>query len=553
WVYGHRHENQLARLISRRFPKLGDRLLGAVELQDQTDAKEILSPELRAAAMRTVAADAAGRDLTQALPASRHRKWSLVVMSLFVFAVAALVTVPEAGINALKRWLMPLADTERFTFTKLDLSHINDPQAVPYGESFSVTIPLAKDTNRRPETARARYGKSGEWIEAKLVDNAYTFSFPGQRAEDKIYLEADDAQHALAYQPIVRPAIEGINVKVELPAYLQRPATQADVRSGFITALEGSSLTINAVTTRALDSANSQITHLPKEIVEEEIAPAPLDSLDSTTPPAEEETKTAKAKTPPPSDLALKVDGRTFTSAPIVVGDHPLVVPMKWTDVLGLGTDSPFKLRIESTQDQLPSTYIQGIERQHIMLAEETIDFQVLAEDDYGLKACGIEWQGEFTKPTGKDPAKGELTLEKGGPTRTMLNKPFSFSPENLDIAPQKLVLRSWTEDYKPERGRIYSEPVVIYILTRDEHAQVLKNEFDRAIGELEDISRKEQNLNDENQRLNRKKGEELQKEDNKKKLEAQQNAEAENKERMQNLTEKMENLFKDAVRNGEI
>jgi len=52
WVYGHRRENQLARLISRRFPKLGDRLLGAVELQDQTANLDTLSPELRAAATR---------------------------------------------------------------------------------------------------------------------------------------------------------------------------------------------------------------------------------------------------------------------------------------------------------------------------------------------------------------------------------------------------------------------------------------------------------------------------------------------------------------------
>ena len=141
------------------------------------------------------------------------------------------------------------------------------------------------------------------------------------------------------------------------------------------------------------------------------------------------------------------------------------------------------------------------------MLAEETIEFEVLAEDDYGLKACGISWQGEFTKPTGGTPAQDELTLEQGNSTRTTLNKPFSFSPANLAIEPQKLTLRSWTEDYKPGRGRVYSEPVVLYILTRNEHAQVLKNEFDRAIGELEDIARKEQNLNDENQRLDKQQG----------------------------------------------
>ena len=40
WVFGHRREDQLARLIARKFPRLGDRLLGVVELQDQMDELE---------------------------------------------------------------------------------------------------------------------------------------------------------------------------------------------------------------------------------------------------------------------------------------------------------------------------------------------------------------------------------------------------------------------------------------------------------------------------------------------------------------------------------
>ncbi|BDS05753.1 hypothetical protein NT6N_07930 [Oceaniferula spumae] len=566
WVFGHRQENQLARLISRRYPKLGDRLLGAVELQDQTEGKDSLSPALRAAAMRTVAADAAGRDLFQALPAARHKKWSLAVMALFVLMVAALVTVPEASVNALKRWLMPLSDTQRFTFTQLDLSGIDSPHHVPYGETFTMTIPLSSETNRRPETARARYG-NGEWVEAPLVNGAYAFNFPAQRAADDIHIEADDARHSLSIEPVIRPAVENIRAVVKLPSYLERPDVNADLRSGFISILEGSEIKIQAVASRALSSASATIVTVPKEEIPDANAPVPpveepKESTDTaeekTTPkdaqPEKAEVAAAPKQAPePPKKISLTLQDRKMTTAPIKVGENTLIIPMQWTDIYGLRADKPLKLRLESAQDQAPSTYIQGIERQHIMLAEETVDFEILAEDDYGLKACGISWQGEFTKPTGGTPAKGELTLETGGPTRTNLNQPFAFSPANLSIAPQKLVIRSWTEDYKPGRGRVYSEPLVLYILTRDEHAQVLKNQFDRAIGELEDIARKEQNLNDENQRLERKDAKELQTDEGRKKLQKQQDAERENKERMQELTKKMEDLFKDAVRNGEI
>ncbi len=541
WVFGHRKENQLAKLISQRYPKLGDRLLGAVELQDQQEGKDSLSPALRAAAMRTVANDAAGRNLSDALPAARHKKLSLAVIALFIFMVCTLVTVPEAGINSFKRWLMPLSDTKRFTFTQLNLSGIGTPHHVPYGESFTLTIPLASDTSRHPETARARYG-TGEWLEAPLVDGAYAFKFPAQRASDEVYIEADDARHSLMIEPVIRPSVENIRATIALPSYLERPPINADLRSGFISALEGSQITIKATTSRTLSSATASFLTLPKEIIPDGSAP----STEEAT-PAEQPTPSK------PESIAVSLNNRQITSAAVKIGSDSLIIPLEWTDIHGLQADKPFKLRVESAQDQAPSTYIQGIERQHIMLAEETVDLEVLAEDDYGLKAAGISWQGEFTKPTGGTPAEGTLTLEQGTPTRTTINHLFSFSPANLSIEPQKLMLRAWTEDYKPGRGRIYSEPIVLYILTKDEHAQVLKNQFDRAIGELEDIARKEQNLNDENQRLERKDANELKTDEGQKKLQAQQDAEAENRERMQELTKKMEQLFKDAVRNGEI
>ena len=63
WVWKHRRENQLATLIARRFPGLGDRLLGVIELQDQNEHAGSLSPRLRAAAMESVALEAAKRKL----------------------------------------------------------------------------------------------------------------------------------------------------------------------------------------------------------------------------------------------------------------------------------------------------------------------------------------------------------------------------------------------------------------------------------------------------------------------------------------------------------
>ncbi|MFN5834094.1 MAG: hypothetical protein ACK459_10200 [Akkermansiaceae bacterium] len=128
-----------------------------------------------------------------------------------------------------------------------------------------------------------------------------------------------------------------------------------------------------------------------------------------------------------------------------------------------------------------------------------------------------------------------------------------SFSPAAFNITPQRLILRAFVEDYFPERGRIYSEPVLIYVLSNEEHAQLKKAEFDRVINDLEDIARKELNMLDENQRLEKLDGKELQTEEAKDKLAEQKRAEEENIRAMEELTKRMEQLMKDTARNKNI
>ncbi len=99
----------------------------------------------------------------------------------------------------------------------------------------------------------------------------------------------------------------------------------------------------------------------------------------------------------------------------------------------------------------------------------------------------------------------------------------------------------------------MYSEPVTLFVLTRDEHAQMLKHKFDRQLTEFEDLARREQDLLDQNERLERLGGEKLQEEENAKRVEDQTIAEAESTRRMEDLTERMEDLMKDAARNGDI
>ena len=563
WVYGHRREEQLARLISRKFPKLGDRLLGIVELQDQQESKEAMSPELRAAAMIHVANQASKRNMNEALPYSRHKKLALGVLMGAAAITFGFSIAPKAGGNALKRWLMPLSDTDHYTFTQFDTDKMPDPLVVPLGEAFSFSAPLKEDSDNRPATARARHGQQ-EWIQADLGENgSYQFEFTGQETQDRITIEAGDANHRLWVEPEVRPEVSGFEALVTLPDYLQLEPRDVDIRTGVLTALEGSKVVLKGSFSREILEASAHLDPQPLEETAISESRAPIEAenpteLESSRTKTEEEGKRAAiesvVKLPEPRDLKLSMDGATVSTEPIDLGRFHASVPFTWTDVKGLDGAGSFKVEIKTSEDQIPTSYIQGIERNIVILAEETLEFDIISEDDFGLREIGLSWVGSFNKPSDDEPATGSITLKKGSPSSNRLSDRAIFSPQTYGIAPQTLILSAYTEDYKPERGRIFSEPLTIYILTRDEHAQVIKKRFDRVISELEDAARKELNNLDENERLDKNNtAEELQSDEAKEQLAESEQKEAENAEKMKEVAKKMEEIFKDAARNGEL
>jgi len=527
WVWRHRRENELARLISRKYPGLGDRLLGVIELQNQQGNADSLSPRLRAAAMEAVAGEVGKRKLEEALPPPRHLKWALVALVLVIAAAASFTLTPRAGVNAFQRWLMPLSDTERYTFTILDKPPVK--VAVPFGEAFEITLNLSKNSEQRPATGSGRYGLQPE-IFGKLSGNSYRFAFPGQQDPGTVVFRIGDARHLLRVEPVQRPATESVTATVISPEYLAIAPRTLDLNTGVLSAVEGSKVQITLSANRSLAAGRFGPTHAQSDAV-----------------------PNGAAGTFQASEGELSISGNTAKTPEFLIGTVPFEVPFSWKDELGLAGASGFRVRIDAVRDGPPVSYLQGIDRQKVMLPEETVDFEVLAEDDFGIKQTGIEWTGEFTKPTDETPAKGEMKLAEGAAEEKRLSRPVAFSPAAVGIVPQKILLRAYTEDYFPGRGRVYSEPVVIYVLSRDEHAQLLKSQFDRSLAEFEDLARRELNQLEENERLEKLDGEQLQNEENQRRLDAQEQAESENTERMEKLTERMEELMKDSARNGEI
>ena len=130
WVWRHRRLEQLARLLARKHPRVGDQLLGIIELV-RNDFEQARSPALCEAAIREVAHDARRRDFRDAVPNPRHRLWIWLVA---VPMVTALVLVrPFPGRRRQCLAAVPLALEKRAPL------HVHDARAVLARRSSSRT------------------------------------------------------------------------------------------------------------------------------------------------------------------------------------------------------------------------------------------------------------------------------------------------------------------------------------------------------------------------------------------------------------------------------
>src|SRR2546421_11823505 len=75
WIWRHRRLEQLARLLSRRHPSIGDQLLGIIELVN-SESEQARSLALCQAAVEQVADKAQTRDFADAVPNPRHLRWA---------------------------------------------------------------------------------------------------------------------------------------------------------------------------------------------------------------------------------------------------------------------------------------------------------------------------------------------------------------------------------------------------------------------------------------------------------------------------------------------
>jgi hypothetical protein len=505
WVWRFRRLDQLARLLSRKMPRIGDQLLGIIELAENRWEQQ-RSRALCQAAIEQVSDDAQHCDFRAASPDSRLRS-SLTCAVALLFLVAILSQlVPAAASNALARLARPWSDTPRYTFAALD--GIPTELVVAHGEPFHLKAKLAGSSIWKPATATARVA-SQQSITAENADGSYTFDFPAQIESGALNLHVGDAKYRIDIQPKLRPELTNIVAKVRLPEYLGQPGVQDhDARGGALGLVKGSRATFIPTINRPLQSAQSN------------------------------------GKTCPPA-------GASFTTPELLVKDSQRL-DLQWQDEYGLSAKEPFKVAITAQDDEPPQLACEDLPRGKVVLDSEQLVFHVRARDDFGVKDVGMRWKGVPSEMVDK-PAAGETMLAVGGHDKSAFDVQGTFTAKSLGIEPQPIELRIFATDYYPNRKRVYTAPYLLYVLNAEQHAIWITEQLSKWHRQSLEVRDRELQLYETNKRLRSMTAEELDRPETRRQIERQADAERTNGRRLSNLTEIGKDLLKQAARNPEI
>ncbi len=511
WVWSHRGLDQLARLIARRFPAIGDQLLGIIEIvRSESDlaagGRQQWSRRLCEAAIAQVAGQSARYDFEAAVPRPRHRLWAVLAAVPVVAALVAAATMPAAAVNAWARFLMPWRTIERYAFTRVD--RLPARIVVPRGEPAALAVGLAADTRQRPAEATVRIGTQKP-LTAALAEQTYAFTLPPQLEDTEIRLAVGDARERARLVPLPRPGIVSVTARVTLPDYLGRPEpVSQDVRGGTVTPVLGSAVEFDVTADR-------------------DLARATVDGAVVST-----------------AGSSIRTPVRTFS--------EETRVAIGWRDHDGLDQATPLTIVVAPRPDEPPAVSLQDPPgSREMLLVSDTLRFAIAVRDDFGIKEVGLEWQGDGENPAGNQ-TKGDRLLTAGGPREMSLDVAATFCPETLGIRPQPIVLRAFAEDYLPGRGRVYGPPIVLYIVDAAEHGLVVNERLGRWRQQAGEVRDREMSLLAANKELRRLPAEKLGDAATRAKLEQQAAAEETQARRMDKLVAEGGKLVREALKNPE-
>jgi len=453
WVWRRRDLRFLANLVQKKYRRLGDRLLGIVELANEERHNANFSPALYHAAIYQVADEARGYDFGQSVSTRSARKMALLAAGLAGCLALVFVVLPQPGWNAFVRWALPTANVPRFTLVTLE--GLPAELIVPHGEPFSVAATVHYRSFWKPRRAFALWPRQPD-VESGVQDGQVRLQVPGKVENGVLEVRVGDAQAGVKIQPTYRPSLQELAAHIQLPNYLHYPDQDQILQNASLLTVEGSKVGFRGKVSRSLSEALMQ-------------------SGDQK--PAE-----------------LKIEGESFTTGqtqPDALAEYTF----NWRDNLGLTNAAPLRLSVQMQPDAPPVPEIVDMPGEIAVLNSDVLSIRLRALDDFGVRDLGLTWE-----MTADSPATAVATTEvKTQPASTHVKeaeKVFTWSPSMFRIPADSTVeLQGFARDYYPDRERSRTAVYRIRVLSPEEHAELVRQQLEAVLAQVEEVTRLQEKI----------------------------------------------------------
>jgi hypothetical protein len=453
WVWRRRDLRALARLVQSRHRRLGDRLLGIVELANEQQHDANFSPALYHAAIRQVAQEASQFDFRLSVDPAPAQRAGSAFAAVAVILGAALAAVPAAYFNSFERWAAPWAGIPRYTLMRLE--GLPPQMTVPHGEAFEVSGQVNYRSFWKPRRVVGMFPGQAK-LEGNVAEGRVRLPVTGQVEKGVLRVRLGDAEALVRVEPVHRPALQDLRAEVALPEYLHYTNETESIQDGALTMVEGSSVTFRGRVSRELSAASMLIGG--------------------------------------ETNAELRVEGGNFASRPTAPSGMAEII-FNWRDVLGLSNATPLRVAAVALKDAPPVVDMPDMPHEMAMLESDSLRIEVQASDDYGVRDLGLSWEVESDQPLA-----GSTTTEM----KNMMEAPnlkkaahvFRWSPALLRIpAGTAVELEGFARDYYPQRARSRTQAHRLRVLSAEEHAELVRQQLEATLAQLEDVTRLQEKI----------------------------------------------------------
>ena len=614
WIVNRRDNRVLAAIVQQKHRRMGDHLMSAVELTDGDERPDNVSEVLCRAAIDQIANESERYSFNQAV--ATRKPFLLTLLAIFVLGLLSLpiTYTADAGLSSAKR-ANPFSGEDRYTFIENGGLTVNGRQ--PIKGTFYVARGDAIKLNSKYTFADAENAKDGKpfwetlgnvyanthrtlqkWdasIEgsmdvglansfssvigdpnqakltglkkprfAKMKDGRVEYTLPGRSKSFDLTLRVGDARRPnITIQPLSRPELGNTTAVVKYPNYLYYPEAEIEIRGTVFSYLEGSTVKFagqlqeDSRHQRTFSKVEALATHAIK------------------------------------SDLQKQGtfhDGNNLWTEFMDL-DNFVEMDITWADQYHIANaeKAPWKLLFERRRDELPyHVECLDIAPEIAILRSEVESIRMVGEDDYALRELSVEWycwkrdgtnlvkkgtamlvrKGKYLEVLKKYEAdlKAYETAVKADPEASLRIpvKPdplkgegtFLFNPGDgaLEIPEGTYVdIYAIAKDYYPNDRKARSLPVRIHVLSPEVHAQLIQQNFESKMAELDDLVRREENLENATRETGEMNPEELSNEQTEKQIERQKQEQDSIADKLKQLAKEIEELAKEALKNPEM